>query len=115
MIYIEICPAFRGSAGYYRADGHATAGKKLEVCAAVTAIEECLAANLDNTWNIKATRTAREGFYVLSWRKTDRKGAGIRRSNDAAGFAYNGLRALERAYPDELRVRWKRPDEERRS
>lgn len=114
MIYIEICPAFRGSEGYYRADGHASKGKEA-VCAAVTAIEECLAANLDNTWNIKATRTAREGSYALYWRKTDRKGAGIRRSNDAAGFAYNGLRALERAYPDELHVIWKRPDEERRS
>ena len=117
MIRIEIEPAFSGKPGLYRATGHAgpmTDPTFAKLCTAVTAIEECLAANLLNIFDIRATRRAASGRYELRWNKSDRKGRGIRRSNDAAGFAYNGLRALAEAYPDRIQVEWKRQTEERR-
>lgn len=117
MIRIEITPAIRGRAGSYKATGHAgpmTDTTCAKVCTAVTAIEECLAANLLNMFNIRATRRTEGGRYELRWNKSDKQGRGIRRSNDAAGFAYNGLKALAAAYPDKLQVEWKRQTEERR-
>lgn len=109
MIRIEICPAYGGMAGYYRATGHAGPGNE-RICTAVSAIEECLAANLGGVWNVKLRRTVNDGRYALSWNKSDHKGAGLQRANQAAGFAYNGLKALAKTYPDVLEVKWKQPD-----
>lgn len=111
MIRIEICPAYGGQGGWYRATGHAGNDR---VCTAVTAIEECLAANLEETWEIRVRRTAEKGSYRLSWNKTDKRGVSIRRANSAAGFAYTGLKALGRQYPAELEVIWKRPETDRK-
>lgn len=108
MIRIEICPSHRGSSGYYRSTGHAGPGNEL-ICNSVSSIEECLAANLLGTWNVKTVRKAENGNYILRWYQCDRKGQGIQRANTAAGFAYNGLRALANAYPGILEVTWKRP------
>ena len=105
MIQIEITPAVGGSGGCYKATGHAGEGKEA-VCGAVTAIEECLAANLDNTWNVRTRRKAGPGCYELRWDKTDRQGKGLNRANQAAGFAYTGLKALAQTYPDEVQVKW---------
>ena len=113
MIEISIMPAIRGQGGWYKATGHASDDKR-EVCTAVTAIEECLAANMDNMWGVRCTRKVGKGLYDLKWNKSERKGWGMERANQAAGFAYAGLRALEKAYPDELKVEWKRPVVERR-
>lgn len=109
MIEIEIMPAARGSDGHYIATGHAGEGNDL-VCNAVSVIEECLAANLDNTWNIRMTRRMANGKYELRWNKSDRKGAGIPRANLAAGFAYTGLKALAKSYPDIVTVKWKKAE-----
>lgn len=113
MIHIEILPAYGAQNGYYRATGHAAEGKE-QICTAVTAIEECLAANLENVWNLRLERKAEKGRYTLRWWKSDRQGKGIPRANSAAGFAYTGLRALAKTYPDELKVEWKRPEIEKR-
>lgn len=110
MIEIEIYPAYHGSGGYLHAVGHAGPGNDL-ICNAVSAIEDCFAANLANTWNLRVKRTVTKGSYLLRWNKSDRKGTGIRRANDAAGFAYNGLKALAAQYPDAVKVKWKRPEE----
>lgn len=109
MIEIEIMPAARGAGGSYVAIGHAEKGREL-VCNAVTVIEECLCANLDNTWNIRLTRRKTEGRYELRWNKSDRKGAGLPRANLAAGFAYTGLKALAAQYPDQVKVKWKKAE-----
>lgn len=111
MIEIEIRPAYRGSGGCYRSMGHASKGKEL-VCNSVTAIENCLAANLKDAWNIRADGKAEPGLCVIRWNKSDRKGAGLQRANLAAGFAYNGLKELAKKYPDEVKVMWKRPEAE---
>lgn len=109
MIRIEIMPSARGQGGYYSATGHAEPGKEA-VCTAVTAIEECLAANLDNTWHINVHRTAAKGNYFLRWTKSDKNHEGLRRANLAAGFAYTGLKRLAREYPDVVKVEWKRAE-----
>ena len=107
MINIEITPATRVTDGVYLAVGHAGAGREL-ICNSVSVIEECLCANLDNTWNIRVYRSLDKGHYELRWRKTDRRGDGLRRANEAAGFAYTGLKALAKKYPDEVAVKWLR-------
>ena len=114
MIRIEICHAHGGIGGYYHSVGHAGAGNE-KICLAVTAIEECLAANLEGTWNVRTRRTAESGTYSLWWNKTDRYGKGLPRANSAAGFAYNGLKALARQYPEIVKVEWRRPETERRA
>ena len=113
MIHIEIEPALRGQGGWYKATGHANEAKR-EVCTAVTAIEECLAANLMDMWGVRCTRRTGKGLFDLRWNKSEKKGWGLERANQAAGFAYTGLKALAKAYPDELTVVWKRPEVERR-
>jgi len=113
MIEIEIMPAFRSDGGYLLARGHAAQGHEL-ICNTVTAIEDCLAANLANTWHLRVRRTTEKGRYELRWNKADRKGAGLRRANDAAGFAYTGLKALAAQYPEDVHVTWKQPFTERR-
>ena len=110
MIRIDICPAHGGSGGYYTAFGHAGEGNEL-VCNAVSVIEELMAVNILKTWNVRVRRTISDGAYTLRWNRSDRKGEGLRRANQAAGFAYNGLKELEKTYPDILKVNWKRPDD----
>lgn len=105
MIIISITPAIGGSGGCYRAVGHAGEGKD-PICTAVTAIEECLAANLECTWNVRTRRSVGNGTYELRWDKTDRAGKGLPRANSAAGFAYNGLKALAQTYPEAVKVQW---------
>jgi uncharacterized protein YsxB (DUF464 family) len=111
MVIISITPAHGGQSGMYRAVGHAGTER---ICTAVTAIEECLAANLDNTWNIRCRRSVGDGSYELTWNKTDRSGKGLPRANLAAGFAYNGLKALAAEYPNAVRVQWHSSYVERR-
>lgn len=109
MIRIEIRPAHYGQGGYLRGLGHASKGHEL-VCTAATAIEDCLAANLASCWNVRVRRRAESGRYELNWAKTDKQGRGMRRANDAAGFAYNGLKALAAQYPEDITVAWIRPE-----
>ena len=115
MISITITPAHigNGNNGLYRASGHAGEGREL-ICNAVSAIEECLAANLLNTWNVRCERFAGKGSYELRWHKTDRHGKGLHRANLAAGFAYNGLKALAETYPNDIKVTWNQQFMERR-
>ena len=113
MIEIEIRPACGVHGGLYRSVGHAEKGME-KVCTAVTAIADCLGANLDNTWNIKATRKAEKGLVELRWHKTDRKGQGLPRANLAAGFAYTGLKELAVKYPGSVLVIWRQNHMERR-
>lgn len=113
MITISITPAYGSEGGMYRAVGHAGEGKDM-ICNAVTAIEECLAANLANCWNIRYRRNAGKGTYELRWNKSDRQGKGLNRANQAAGFAYNGLKALAAQYPDTVNVQWHQKYLERR-
>ncbi len=103
MTHIEIKTAYGREDGYLRAKGHA--GNN-EVCTAITAIVECLAVNLDLCWDVRLLRKSNSGDYELRWRKTKRASCGIERANRAAGFAYNGLKALEKAYPQALSVTW---------
>lgn len=113
MIVISITPAHGCDCGLYRAVGHAGEGKD-PVCTAVTAIEECLAANLESCWNIRCRRNAGKGAYELRWNKTDRHGKGLNRANQAAGFAYNGLKALSAQYPNAVQIVWHQQHLERR-
>ena len=114
MINIEICPAHSGVSGYYRARGHALKGHE-DVCLAVTVITDCLAANLDICWDVKVLRRSQPGDSSLRWSPSKRRSSGIERANRAAGFAYNGLAALAKAWPDDLKVTWIKPEEIRRS
>ena len=113
MIEIEIMPAFRSDGGYLMARGHAEKGHEL-VCNAVTVIEDCLAANLANTWSLKVRRKVEKGRYELRWNKADRQGKSLHRANSAAGFAYTGLKALAAQYPEDVHVTWQQPFAERR-
>lgn len=108
MIDIEIKPAYGMDDGYLTAKGHASPGREA-VCEAVTVIENCLAANLEDTWDIKADGTTEKGYTRIWWHKTDRKGRGVERANQAAYFAYTGLKALAMAYPENVTVKWRRP------
>jgi uncharacterized protein YsxB (DUF464 family) len=108
MINIEMCPAFGPNGGYYLAVGHAGKGNEA-ICNAVTAMEECLAANLDGIGNLRVRRTATDGHYDLRWNKSDRRGSGLHRANTAAGVIYAGLAALAKAYPNLVSVEWRRP------
>ena len=112
MIEIKIMPAVHGQSGWYRSIGHAEG--LTQVCTAVTSIEECLAANLETSWGLRVTRKAVKGRYELNWNKSDRKGWGLDRANRAAGFAYNGLKALAKQYPEHVTVEWMKPVIERR-
>lgn len=112
MITIQIIPSRGRLDGYYRAVGHAGEGLDA-VCTAVTALEECLAANLANTFDLSVERVAAHGSYALRWgrnRKTPVES--VRRANEAAGFVYTGLRALANRFPDSLRVSWEKPIQE---
>ena len=44
----------------------------------------------------------------MSWNKSEKRSRGLDRANRAAGFAYNGLKALSEEYPDNVRVEWMR-------
>ena len=103
MTIIEIKTAHGRDNGYLLAKGHA--GNK-DVCTAITAIVECLAVNLDLCWDVRLMRRNNSGDYELRWRRTKRARCGIERANQAAGFAYNGLKALAKAYPQALSVTW---------
>lgn len=103
MINIEIKPAAGQDSGQYRSFGHA---RDRNICEAVTVIANCLAANLNNTWEVRVKGVEEDGRISLWWDKADRKGKGLPRANLAAGFAYTGLRALAKEYPDEVNVRW---------
>ena len=105
MINIEIKPAVGQDGGWYRATGHAAKGHEA-VCEAVTVIANCLAANLQNTWDVRSDGTAEDGRCSIWWARSDRKGRGLARANLAAGFAYTGLRALAREYPEDVTVKW---------
>ena len=109
MITIRISPLNGMRPGWYRATGHA--GDKFpHVCTAVTAIEECLAANLARVFDLRVTRTVSKGSYALTWEKKRQTAQeSIRRANDCAGFVYNGLAALQKQYPAALRVKWMNP------
>ena len=112
MITIQIIPSRGRLDGYYRAVGHAGEGRDA-VCTAVTALEECLAANLANTFDLSVERVAAHGSYALRWgrnRKTPVES--VRRANEAAGFVYTGLRALAKQFPEALRVSWEKPIQE---
>lgn len=107
MVTIEIMPAHGGSSGCLRARGHA--GDDL-LCNTITAICECLAVNLEICWDVKLVRRDASGDYSLRWSQTQRRSRGIDRANRAAGFAYNGLAALAKEYPQALQVTWIRPE-----
>lgn len=108
MISIEIRPAAGGRDGYLRAEGHAeTAGNGKDlICAAVSCLIGTLQANLELCWGVGVRSQKRAGFGDVRWFKTDRRGHGMHRANLAAGFAYNGLRALSEVYPGAVQVRW---------
>ena len=108
MVHIDISPAYGGRCGCYHAMGHAKKGHEA-VCTAITALSECLAANLANTWNIKMERVVASGVCTLRWHKTDKYGKGLNRANTAAGFAYTGLKALSQAWPEDVEVKWTQP------
>lgn len=109
MIKIQIIPSRGRLDGYYRAVGHAGEGRDA-VCTAVTALEECLAANLANTFDLTVERVAAHGSYALRWGRNRKTPAeSVRRANEAAGFVYTGLRALAKQFPEALRVTWNRP------
>lgn len=105
MVDIIIKPAHGGQAGWLEATGHA--GDDL-LCNTITAICECLAVNVAQCWDVKLRRKDKPGDYGLVWFKSERKSRGMDRANRAAGFAYNGLKALSEEYPQALRVEWKR-------
>lgn len=117
MVKIRIKPAARLEGGYLIAEGHAGCGPRGAdpVCAAITALIEGLAANLKETWDVHVSREAKDGDLVLRWNKSDKEGRGLRRANDAAGFTYISLRALEMAWPKALHVEKIRPRIERRA
>lgn len=97
MIKIEIKPATRTNPGVLRVTGH---GSTVDLCNAVTALYEGLAANLDNCWDIRVRRRAIPGDAELMWYKTDKAGRGVSRANSAAGFVYVALKALALAWPE---------------
>lgn len=109
MVHIEIKPCRGAIAGSLIATGHADtdeAGKDL-VCCAITTLCDCLVANLRTCWGVSHRRNARKGSLSVVWRSNDRNDRyGIERANSAAGFAYNGFRALAKQYPLALEVRW---------
>lgn len=107
MIHIEIRPAHGSTGGYITAKGHASTPL---ICNSVTAIVECMAANIAGCWDIKVRRRKESGNYDFAWMQTDRKSRGVERANKAASFAYNGLRALEDEYPGDLHVHWVRKE-----
>lgn len=108
MVNIKIKPAHGGQGGWMTATGHA--GTDL-LCNTVTAICECLAVNLEQCWDVRLTRNDTPGNYRLGWSKSERRSRGNDRANRAAGFAYNGLKALAEAYPKNVRVEWIREQE----
>lgn len=110
MVKIQIEPAHGGNSGYLKANGHA--GSDL-LCNTITAICECLAVNLKDCWDVKLLRRDQPGDYSLRWSQTARRSKGIDRANQAAGFAYNGLKALEAEYPQALEVEWKKGEAQR--
>lgn len=112
MVNITITPAHSGEDGRLLATGHA--GNDL-LCNTITAICECLAVNLAKCWGVRLRRRDKPGNYELSWNKDKRQSRGLDRANRAAGFAYNGLQALAREYPEALQVRWNRVMETGRS
>ena len=103
MVNIIITPARSGQDGSLQATGHA--GNDL-LCNTITAICECLAVNLDQCWDVRLRRRDKPGNYELIWNKDKRTSRGLERANRAAGFAYNGLQALAKAYPEALQVKW---------
>jgi uncharacterized protein YsxB (DUF464 family) len=105
MVRIRINPAHGSQGGWLTASGHA--GNDL-VCNSVTAICECLAVNLSQCWDVRLIRRDTPGDYHLSWNKSEKRSRGLDRANRAAGFAYNGLKALSEEYPDNVRVEWMR-------
>jgi uncharacterized protein YsxB (DUF464 family) len=105
MVNIIITPAHSGQDGSLQATGHA--GNDL-LCNTITAICECLAVNLDQCWDVRLRRRDNPGDYELIWNKDKRTSRGLERANRAAGFAYNGLKALAQAYPEALKVQWNR-------
>lgn len=111
MIEIVIMPATMHEAGRLTADGHAMTGEPGRdlICAAVTALVDGLAANLQECWDVHTVRRASSGHVLLTWAKSDRAGRGLRRANDAAGFAYTALKALAEAYPRAVRVVRRKP------
>lgn len=109
MVTIKITPAHSGRDGHLLATGHA--GNDL-LCNTITAIVECLAVNLDQCWDVRMRRRDKPGNYELTWNKDKRKSRGLDRANRAAGFAYNGLQALAKAYPGNVKVEWINGEEE---
>ena len=107
MVDIRIKPSHNNQAGFLSARGHA--GDNL-LCNTVTAIVECLAVNLEQCWDVRLRRQDNSGDYELRWEKSERKSRGIDRANRAAGFAYNGLKALSEEYPQALSVTWIREE-----
>jgi uncharacterized protein YsxB (DUF464 family) len=110
MVNIKIRPAHAGQGGWLTAKGHA--GNDL-LCNTVTAICECLAVNLAQCWDVRLTRNDTPGSYRLGWNKSEKRSRGIDRANRAAGFAYNGLRALAVEYPNNVSVEWLREEGQR--
>lgn len=107
MVDIKIKPAHYGRGGRLTATGHA--GNDL-LCNTITAICECLAANLEQCWDVRFRRRDKAGDYELTWDKAKPHSKGIDRANRAAGFAYNGLKALAATYPQALKVEWIREE-----
>lgn len=107
MINITIKPAVWHAAGFLRATGHAgtaPAGQDL-LCAAVTALVDGLAANLQAVHGVSVSRKAENGAYVLRW--TREKGVdGLKDANSAAWHAYVALRALAKEYPEAVKAAW---------
>lgn len=107
MVRIQIKPAHGGASGYLMARGHA--GNTL-LCNTITAIVECMAVNIYGCWDVRLRRKDESGDYDLRWERECKNSRGIERANRAAGFAYNGLKALADEHPENIKVEWIREE-----
>lgn len=106
MIDIEIRPAHGVVPGRLVAEGHAGPAPDL-VCCAAGAMIGCLKANLEICFGVSCKSESREGYGKIIWGRQRRaKQGALDRANKCAGYAYNGLKALEKEHPGALRVRW---------
>lgn len=98
MINITIMAARSGHGGLYRSEGHA---EDQAICTAVTAIEDCLAAILDETSGLECSMEASSGSCEIRWSYLADNDA----ADNAAAFAATGLRRLASAYPDQVSIK----------
>jgi uncharacterized protein YsxB (DUF464 family) len=109
MVRITFRPASWHGTGSVKAEGHAEHGPQGEdlVCAAVTALVEGFAANLDYIPGLQQTRRVGNGVEELRWYHQYHGGHnGVQEANSAAWHFYRALEALAKAYPEAVSVRW---------